>query len=412
MQDCRDGKLDLIITKSVSRFGRNTLDCLKSVRELKSLNVDVYFEKENIHTMRSDGELLLTLMSAVAENESFTQSENVKWGIRRRYEQGHVQSVPSGGKFLGYVKGKDGRLEINEEQAGLVKRIYQMFLNGYGTFQIAEILNTEGVPTSGKRGHWEASMIMKILTNEKMKGDTLCLKTYNADPLTKHRVKNTGELPQQYYEGTHPAIIDQDTWECVRLELIRQEQYCKAHSINRYHNSREKHPLSGKITCASCGRTYMQLCKGGRTYWRCSSFLGGHGTVIEGRAFIPKPRPLRSKSPDNSQTRYRGRHRKLPVERQMLCTDIQIPAGEPERAFVQAWNALVDRYMEIAGRLEEIIQNGDSLQCYRARELMRLNQETGRIDRMLYELMLKVLDHIEVREDGRIEVVFFTRMNR
>lgn len=221
MQDARDGHLDMIITKSLSRFGRNTLDCLKCLRELKSLNVDVFFEKENIHSLTSQGELLITLLSAVAQTESQALSENIKWGIRSKYERGHVQSIPSG-KFLGYDKDQEGNLVINETQSAIVRRIYQEFLDGYGTFQIARRLTDEKVPMAFGGKEWCASHIKKVLTNEKIKGDTRFQKTCNADYLTKRRAKNNGELPQYYIEGTHPGIIDTDTWECVQLELERQ----------------------------------------------------------------------------------------------------------------------------------------------------------------------------------------------
>ncbi len=202
MQDAIEDRVDMIITKSLSRFGRNTLDCLNSIRELKALGVDVYFEKENIHTMRSEGELLITLISAVAQNESQAQSENVKWGIRRKYERGHVQSVPCG-KFLGYDKDDDGNLVINETRAAIVRRIYQEFLDGYGTFQIAKHLTGEKAPMAYGGKEWCASHIKKVLTNEKIKGDTKFQKTYNSDYLTKKRAKNNGELPQHYCENTH-----------------------------------------------------------------------------------------------------------------------------------------------------------------------------------------------------------------
>lgn len=194
LQDARAGGIDMIITKSLSRFGRNTLDCLKCLRELKSLNVDVFFEKEQIHSLTSQGEVLISLISAVAQTESLALSENIKWGIRRKYERGLIKSIPSG-KFLGYDKDQDGNLVINEAQAAIVRRIYQEFLVGYGTFQIAKRLTAEKVPTAYGGKEWCASHIKKVLTNEKIKGDTRFQKTYNADYLTKKRVKNRGELP-------------------------------------------------------------------------------------------------------------------------------------------------------------------------------------------------------------------------
>ena len=178
MQAARDGELDLIITKSLSRFGRNTLDCLKNIRELHSLGVDVYFEKENIHTLGSKGEMLLTLIAAVAQNESLNLSENVKWGIHRQYERGNAKSIPSG-KFLGYTKDRNGNLIIDEAQADTVKRIYKMFLDGHGTHQIACILTKENVPMAYGGKEWCASHIKKVLTNEKYMGDTLFQKTFN-----------------------------------------------------------------------------------------------------------------------------------------------------------------------------------------------------------------------------------------
>jgi DNA invertase Pin-like site-specific DNA recombinase len=408
MQDARDGHLDMIITKSLSRFGRNTLDCLKCLRELKSLNVDVFFEKENIHSLTSQGELLITLLSAVAQTESQALSENIKWGIRRKYERGHVQSIPSG-KFLGYDKDEDGSLIINEEQAAIVRRIYQEFLDGYGTFQIARRLTAENVPMSHGGKEWCASHILKVLTNEKMKGDTKCQKTYNADYLTKRRVKNKGELPQYYYEDTHPGIIDKETWELVQLELKRQKRYCRDHHISTYHRNSEQHPLSARIICSTCGCTYMlleskKIGEEGQKYWRCSSFRGKRGAEIEGCTFTPSPRY--TKPVTDRHSRYRAKHRKLPQERQMLCTDIRIPAGEPERAFIKAWNRLVDNKEIYLPEWQRAINGSDVLKAYRAGEMIRLIEETGHIEMMAYELMLKTLDYLEIGADYEVKVIF------
>ena len=404
LQDARAGYIDMIITKSLSRFGRNTLDCLKCLRELKSLNVDVFFEKEKIHSLTSQGEVLLTLISAVAQTESLAQSENVKWGIRRKYERGNVKSIPSG-KFLGYDKDQQGNLIINPAQAETVRRIYQEFLDGYGTFQIARRLTDEKVPMACGGKEWCASHIKKVLTNEKMKGDTRFQKTYNADYLTKRRAKNRGELPQYYMEGTHPGIIDRDMWECVQLELARQKRYCQDHHISTYHWSNEKHPLSARITCSTCGCTFMQIKskkKGeeGKKYWRCSSIVGKQGAEIEGRtSTIIRP--------DRGSTKpYNIRRRKKPEERPMLCTDILIPAGEPELAFIKAWNQLVGERERYLPEWQHALDGNDLLKAYRTRELMRLVKQVGHIDAMPYDLMLKTLDHIEHGVDGSIKVIF------
>lgn len=377
MQDCRDSKIDMIITKSLSRFGRNTLDCLNSIRELKALGVDVFFEKENIHTMRSEGEMLLTFISAVAQNESLTLSENVKWGIHRKYERGHIQSIPSG-KFLGYDKDDTGNLVVNEVEAATVRRIYQEFLDGYGYYQIAKHLTEDGVPTERGSKVWCWGSLKKILTNEKYMGDTLCQKTYNYDHLTKRRVKNKGELPQYYYEDTHPAIINKETWKCVQLEFERQSQYTKAHHISTYHRHCEEFPLSAKVTCSHCGHTFvlresMRSKDLGQKYWICKNFR-------EGR-YSPR-------SNDNCDNGTR------------------IAADVPEKAFISAWNSLVDEYESYLQEWQQVILVGDELQRYRAKEIIRIVKNIGKIDTMPYELMLKTLDHIEIGSDGTVEVIF------
>lgn len=405
MQDAREGHIDMIITKSLSRFGRNTLDCLRSLRELKALNVDVFFEKEQIHSLNSQGEVLISLISAVAQTESLALSENVKWGIRRKYERGHVQSIPSG-KFLGYDKDQNGNLIINPAQAEIVRRIYQEFLDGYGTFQIARRLTDEKVPMAFGGKEWCSSHIKKVLTNEKMKGDTRFQKTYNADYLTKRRAKNNGELPQYYIEGTHPGIIDRNTWEIVQLEFERQKRYCQDHHISTYHRSNEKHPLSAKIICSTCGCTYMLIGskkKGeeGQKYWRCSSFIGKQGADIAGRMYVPEPM---HRSSNRSHNIIR---RKEPRERQMLCTDIRIPAGEPELAFIRAWNRLVNEYEYHLTEWTKIMRGDDLLMAYRLRALKSLIEKFGRIEIMNYELTLKMLDHIEIKAEQEMKIIFF-----
>ncbi|HEX3017159.1 MAG TPA: recombinase family protein [Caproicibacter sp.] len=381
MQDCRDGRIDMVITKSVSRFGRNTLDCLKSIRELKSFNVDVFFEKENIHTLRNEGEMLLTLISAVAQNESLNLSENVRWGIHRKYERGNVKSIPSG-KFLGYDKDENGNLVINEEQAAVVRRIYQEFLDGYGYYTIAEHLTESKIPTEQGLTVWSCSLIKKILTNEKMKGDTLFQKTFNADHLTKHRVKNNGELPQVYLENTHPPIIEKDMWECVQLEFARQEEFIREHKMSRYHFHSEQLPMSGKIICAECGRPLVRrqskrLAEMGEYYWCCPKYR-------EGR-FTPN-------GPDT------------------CCNDLRIPDALPEQMFIQAWNRLVDEYDRYLPELQQAANGSDLLKSYRAKELMRLVEQTGHIDSMPYELMLKTLSHIELVSISVIRVIFIPKI--
>ena len=404
LQECRDGKLDIIITKSVSRFGRNTLDCLVCIRELKSLGIDVYFEKENIHTLHSEGEVLITLLLAFSQSEIETQSSNVSWGIRKKFEKGHVQSIASS-KFLGYTKKADGYLEIIEEQAVLVRRIFQEFLEGFSYSDIAKKLTSEGVRTEQNLAVWRPGVIKQILKNEKYMGDTRCQKTYVADPITQHREKNKGELPMYYFENTHPAIIDRETWQCVQLERKRQEQYCKDHHISIYHERGEDHPMSARIVCATCGCTYILLesrryGEKGRKYWRCHSFLGKRWVVVEGTSFTPPP------SHGGSTNPYMIKRRKKPQPRQMLCTDIQVPAGQPERAFIEAWNQLICHRIEYIDSFTKLAnETDDPLLRYRANEVIQLLTEGQKLSGFDYELSLKILDHIEIMPDGTLIVI-------
>ena len=203
-------------------------------------------------------------------------------------------------------------------------------------------------------------------------------------------------------------------WECVRLELQRQEHYCHKHHICKYHNSNEEHPLSARITCATCGCSFMLLeskrvGEGGRKYWRCSSFQGKHGTLVEGRTFMQKPMALWSKYPDSSYAQYRANHRKLPEERQMLCTDAETLADVPEKTFVKAWNQINSHRQRYVASFARIANKSDSpLLQYRAGELVRLVNEGQRIETFDYELSLKVHDHIEVMPEGKLAVLLLT----
>lgn len=231
IRDCEAGKLDMIITKSISRFARNTLDCLNYVRSLKELGIGVIFEKENINTLDSKGEVLLTILSSLAQDESRSISENSTWGIRRRFEQGKVHINHT--KFMGYDKDEKGNLVINEEQAKIVRRIYKDYLDGKGPNRIAKELENDGVKTWNGKTKWYTSTIKSMLTNEKYKGDALLQKTYTVDFLTKKRVKNDGEVPQYYVKESHPAIIEREIWEAVQLEMQRRKKFVEDHGIKK-----------------------------------------------------------------------------------------------------------------------------------------------------------------------------------
>lgn len=210
ISDCENGKIDFIVTKSISRFARNTLDCLKYIRELKSKNIPVFFEKENINTMDSKGEVLITIMASLAQQESQTLSQDVKFGLQYRYQQGLVQVNHN--RFLGYTKDEDGRLVTVPEVAEIAKRIYREYLEGENLAQIGDGLEADGILTGAGRKQWLATTIKKILSNEEYIGDSLLQKTYTVDFLSKKRVKNNGIVPQYYMENSHEPIITREIY--------------------------------------------------------------------------------------------------------------------------------------------------------------------------------------------------------
>lgn len=199
--DALAGKIDLIITKSVSRFARNTVDSLSTIRKLKEHGTEVFFEKENIWTFDSKGELLITIMSSLAQEESRSISENVTWGHRKRFADGKVSVAYS--RFLGYDKGKDGVLTVNPEEAKTVLLIYSEFLSGLSFRAIADKLTQMGLKSPSGNTHWCQATVKSILTNEKYKGDALLQKSYTVDFLTKKQAVNHGEVPQYYVEDSH-----------------------------------------------------------------------------------------------------------------------------------------------------------------------------------------------------------------
>lgn len=245
IEDALDGKIDLIITKSVSRFARNTVDSLTTVRKLKENGIEVYFEKENIWTLDAKGELLITIMSSLAQEESKSISKNTTGGKRKSFADGKA-SV--GFKtFLGYDREPNGEFIINEEQAVTVRYIYKRFLEGGSSYQIAKELTEMGVKTPAGKDKWRISSVQSILKNEKCKGDALLQKCFTKDFLTHKRVTNNGVVPQYYVEGHHEGIVTADQFELVQAELNRRQ------AMGRYSGTT---PFSSKIKCGECGSWY------------------------------------------------------------------------------------------------------------------------------------------------------------
>lgn len=274
IDECMAGNIDMIITKSISRFARNTLDCLQYIRQLKDKNIPVYFEKESINTMDAKGEVLITIMASLAQQESQSLSQNVKLGLQYRYQQGKVQVNYN--RFLGYTKDKDGHLVIDPEQAEIVKRIYREYLEGSSMDKIAAGLMADGILTGAGKEKWHTSTINKILRNEKYMGDALLQKTYTTDFLTKKRIKNNGTVPQYYVEGDHEAIIPKDLFMQVQAELVRR-RVVHVSPTGKKRSFSCNHCFAQMVFCGDCGELYRRVhwnnhgCKS--IVWRCISRL-------------------------------------------------------------------------------------------------------------------------------------------
>lgn len=261
LTDCRAGKVDMVITKSISRFARNTVTLLETVRELKCMGVDVYFEEQNIHTMSADGELMLTILASYAQEESLSASENQKWRIRRNFENG----MPWNGTMLGYRYDK-GTLVIVPEEAKTVKRIFGEYLSGLGLTAIAKRLNADGIPTRFGNA-WGKSSVLAVLRNYAYTGNLLLQKSRRTDHLSKRDVPNNGELPQYHVENSHEAIIDASTYLAVQNEIRRRAEK-HTHPGER----KQTYPFTGLIECGCCGKHYRRKVTRARPVWICPTF--------------------------------------------------------------------------------------------------------------------------------------------
>lgn len=279
----RAGEIDLILTKSISRFARNTTLVLEVVRELKELGVEVVFEKDNISSLTGDGELMLTVLSSFAQEESKSASENLKWRYRRKFEQGEL--AVNATRFLGYDKNKHGELVINPVQAKVVERIFADYISGKGSFVIAKELNTEGVPTIAG-GRWHSSTVLGILKNEKYKGDAKLQKTYSKDHLSKKKCINHGEVDSFYIENNHPPIVSKEIWdEAQRQIALRAKAKGNIRETkNKYQN---RYPLTGMLLCGKCGAPLRRriwnskyACK--KVVWQCSNYIKNGKNACQG----------------------------------------------------------------------------------------------------------------------------------
>lgn len=263
LEDCRAGKIDLILTKSISRFARNTVTLLETVRELKALGIDVFFEEQNIHSMSGDGELMLTILASYAQEESRSVSENCKWRIRKRFEAGELANW----RFMYGYRISKGTIEIHPEEAAVVRWVFQCYLDGMGITNIAQILRESHVP--GYRGGiWSPKRVLDLLCNEKYAGNALLQKKYVNDHIQKQEKINHGQLPKYYAEGTHPSIVAPEVF----------QQASKLRERNRIANgisfdSPQYSAFTGKIVCGQCGKKYRRKVSRTEIAWNCATYL-------------------------------------------------------------------------------------------------------------------------------------------
>ena len=426
VQDALDGKIDLIVTKSVSRFARNTVDSLVTVRKLKEKGVEVYFEKENIYTLDSKGELLITIMSSLAQEESRSISENVTWGQRKRFADGKV-SLPYS-QFLGYRKGENGLPEIVPEEAEIVRWIYSLFLTGKTTCAIAKQLTADGIPTPAGKKRWQASTVESILTNEKYKGDALLQKAFTVDFLTKKKKRNEGEVPQYYVENSHPAIIDPREWKLVQRELERRKAIGRSYSGNSIFSSR--------LVCGDCGsyfgsKVWHSTDKYRRTIWRCNSKFSGeqkcrtshlsedeiksrfltafNALLVDRDTLLDECRTIQTALTDNTalDEKIAGLLSEIEVVTELTrrCIEENSSTAQNQNDYLQKYNDLVARYESAKAKL-------DSLQSKR----MKREAKAEEIGGFMFELMecgsnitefddrlwLTIVDTVTVHSSGKL----------
>lgn len=423
--DALAGGIDLIVTQSVSRFARNTVDSLTTVRALKEKGVEVYFEKENIWTLDSKGELLITIMSSLAQEESRSISENVTWGKRKAFKDGKVH-IPFS-SVLGFRKGADGGIEIDPETAPIVERIYRDFLEGASPLKIAKALTADGIPTPRGAKEWQTSTVRSILTNEKYKGDALLQKRFTADFLTKKLVKNEGQVPQYYVEGSHPAIIDPDVWELAQ-HIMKTSTGAGRHD----------RVFSRMVFCEHCGglygaKTWHSTSKYKRVVWKCNrryevEHPGKTPTItdeqlqaawVEALTELAKRRSLidweelqavlADTSMVEADTRVLQGELEVVSELMNRAIEENKTAAQNQDEYWARYNQLEERYTQTAEKLTEAQEllarrQACGIELRRMRKAInQLKPDVLEWDEALFRL---ITERITVRTDGNIRVDF------
>ena len=443
IEDCMAGKIDMVITKSVSRFARNTVDSLQNIRKLKEKNVALFFEKEGVNTLDGTGELLITILSSQAQEESRNLSENTRWGLVRRFENGIVSVNHN--KFLGYTKDKNNELVIVPEEAELVRRIFRLYLEGSSIVQITKILESEGITTVTGLTRWCPGTINKMLSNEKYMGDVLQQKTYTIDFLTKKRVLNKGIVPQYYIEDDHEAIIPKELYYQVQEEKARRASLHKPSVARKEKKEKSKYSskfaLTDIMVCKECGQPYRRQIwskYGQKTaVWRCENRLK-NGTknckhsptfkedvlheaimtainsVVENRgefvgAFRENViRVIGSYSTKNVPTEYDGQIEKLQGEMLALIEE-NAKQGSITEDFDEQYHRIAERINDLKQKKLELVREQKMVANSQQRVdemdacLKKTTCEVGEFDN---DLVRRLLQSIKAVKDDLIEIQF------
>lgn len=436
IEDALAGKIDLIVTKSVSRFARNTVDTLTYIRKLKEKGVEVFFQKENIYTLDAKGELLITIMSSLAQEESRSISENVTWGKRVAFSQGKVY-LPYGA-FLGYERGEDGKPRIVADEANIVKLIYTSFLKGYTPAGIAKLLMSMGIKSPGNKDLWRTTTIVSILKNEKYKGDALLQKSFITNFLEHKAKKNEGEVPQYYVSNSHEYIIPPNEWELVQYELERRKKLGKTYS--------SKSAFSNKVVCADCGTAYG--CKvwhsntpHRKEIWQCNDkfnketknqcktpnlteeeikerFIQVYNELMANRAsIIEDAELLRTIIQDTQELDEKIEKAKEEVDliamavRNLVSENASVAL--PQEEYLAKYNSLAERYQREVDVLRELLKEKDLANCKdKALETFIKNtlaqpEVLEEWDELIFNFMI---EKAVVHRDKTIEFFFFNGM--
>lgn len=432
--DAMAGSIDLIITKSVSRFARNTVDSLVTIRKLKEKGVEVYFEKENIYSLDGKGELLLTIMSSLAQEESRSISENVTWGQRKRFSDGKV-SLPYK-QFLGYERGqkKDDPPVVTPDQAVIVRRIYRTFMQGKTACTIAKELTADGIPTPAGKKEWRASTVKSILQNEKYRGSALLQKCLTTDFLTKKQKVNEGEVPQYYIEHSHEAIIDPLEWDAVQEEIKRRRRIGKAYS--------GKSIFGAKLICGDCGgwygpKTLHSTDKYRTTVWRCNCkykdskrrcstpalsedeikdrFTAAFNGIITSKepyiaACVTAKAVLTDTSAVDTEMAELLREMEVVAELTRKCIEENSSVAQDQGEYTARYNGYVDRYERAKARYDILAEERrEKLEKAKAidRFIHTVESRKGVLSEFDPCLWLDTVENVTVMSDGKMRFHFF-----